>query len=81
MLSNPIIDNSYFVGDLSLAVYSNSDLETDLNNLIINKQDVYLKSVLGEIEYVKFKNDLDVDGNPQSQIWIDFFTLSSRFWF
>ena len=72
MLPAILIDKSSFVGSLSLSVSDNDEQQIQLNEIIIEKQDKYLKLILGEIEYLNFKNDLNVAGVPQSQEWIDF---------
>ena len=67
-----LIDIDNFKYPYYLPIEHGDDLENNLNEIIDYYQVNILKLMLGDIEYVKFRDDLDIGGTPQSQKWIDF---------
>ena len=60
----PLIDYTYMIGDIRLALQNN---QTGFDELVEVKQDDYLKMVLGEIEFQNFVTDYETDAK-----WINF---------
>ncbi len=63
-----LIDKTYFVGDIQLAIGHDTQA---MDNLIASKQKGYLRTVLGETEALNFANDL-TGIVPATQKWLDF---------
>lgn len=65
------IDYTYFVGDISLPVSSNVNLRTAITEAITAYEDEILKKLLGYTLWKALDDDLDSNGDPQTQIYID----------
>lgn len=65
------IDYTYFVGDISLPVSSNVNLRTAITEAITAYEDEILKKLLGYTLWKALDDDLDSNGDPQTQIYIN----------
>lgn len=61
------IDNTYFIKNINLT----SDQLNNINSWILEYEPDILKKLLGYNLYSELINDLDVDGNPQTQKFKD----------
>ena len=71
-----LIDKTIFTGSISLPISADSQDETLLNELIIEKQDYYLTKFLGAVELYNLQTDIAILGTgvATAQKWIDFLT-------
>ena len=64
-----LIDTTYFVGDISLPVSTNSNISSNLTNSITRYEDEILKKLLGYELWRDFKAGIAEDEPDQK--WID----------
>lgn len=66
-----LIDTTYFVGDISLPINTNSNLNSNLTASISMYENEILKKLLGYDLWKELVADLDKDGQPQTQKFIN----------
>jgi hypothetical protein len=63
----PLIDKTYFVGEINIPNTGNADVEARLNFFIAKYEDALLRKVLGDALYAAYKTGIAVTPTPDTK--------------